>query len=109
MSEHKNTTYCIHIFRRDYRLEDNTSLIEACKTHDIVIPIFIFNKKQIDKSHNPYRSDNCVQFLCESLNDLNTQIVKASNNKSQLYIYYVDYQCIINYMYKIINRKKGAT
>ena len=40
-------TYCIHIFRRDYRLEDNTTLIEACKTHDIVIPIFIFNKKTL--------------------------------------------------------------
>jgi len=24
---------CIHLFRRDYRLEDNTTLIEACKTH----------------------------------------------------------------------------
>ena len=83
-------TYCIHIFRRDYRLEDNTTLLEACKTHDIVIPIFIFNKKQIDKSQNPYKSDNCVQFLCESLSDLNTQIVKASHNKSQLYIYYVN-------------------
>jgi deoxyribodipyrimidine photo-lyase len=87
-------TYCIHIFRRDYRLEDNTTLIEACKTHDIVIPIFIFNKKQITKEQNPYRSDNCVQFLCESLNDLNTQIVKASNNKSQLYIYYVDSEIV---------------
>ena len=85
-------TYCIHIFRRDYRLEDNTSLIEACKTHDIVIPLFIFTKKQIDKKRNPYRSDNCVQFLCESLNDLNTQIKNASNNKSHLYIYYTDYE-----------------
>ena len=83
-------TYCIHIFRRDYRLEDNTTLLEACKTHTIVIPVFIFNKKQINKEQNPYRSENCVQFLCESLNDLNTQIVKASNSKSQLYIYYVD-------------------
>ena len=40
---------CIHIFRRDYRLEDNTTLIEACKTHSLVLPIFIFTKKQIDK------------------------------------------------------------
>ena len=36
-------SYCIHIFRRDYRLDDNTTLIEACKTHDIIIPIFIFD------------------------------------------------------------------
>ena len=65
---------CIHIFRRDYRLEDNTTLIEACKTHDIVLPIFIFTKKQIDKKINPYRSDNSVQFLCESLQDLDKQL-----------------------------------
>jgi deoxyribodipyrimidine photo-lyase len=58
-------TVCIHIFRRDYRLEDNTTLIEACKTHDIVLPIFIFTKTQIDKKLNPYRSDNCVQIICE--------------------------------------------
>lgn len=83
------STYCIHIFRRDYRLDDNTTLIEACKTHDVVIPIFIFTSKQIDKAANPYRSDNCVQFLCESLQDLDKQIKKESN-KSQLYIYYVD-------------------
>lgn len=86
----QESSYCIHIFRRDYRLEDNTTLIEACKTHDIVIPIFIFNKKQLDKTKNPFRSDNCVQFLCESLNDLNTQIKTASSNKSQLYIYYLN-------------------
>ena len=89
-SKSSDPSCCIHIFRRDYRLDDNTTLIEACKTHDIVIPIFIFTKKQIDKSLNTYRSDNCVQFLCESLEDLDKQIKSVSNNKSQLYIYYVD-------------------
>ena len=83
-------TICIHIFRRDYRLEDNTTLIEACKTHDMVLPIFIFTKTQIDKKLNPYRSDNCLQFLCESLKDLDTQIKHISNNKSQLTIFYAD-------------------
>ena len=29
-------TVCIHIFRRDYRLDDNTTLIEACKTAETV-------------------------------------------------------------------------
>jgi len=89
------TTYCIHIFRRDYRLDDNTTLIEACKTHDIVIPMFIFTKTQINKSINSYRSDNCVQFLCESLEDLDKQLRNVSNKKgninaSQLYIHYTD-------------------
>jgi deoxyribodipyrimidine photo-lyase len=79
---------CIHIFRRDYRLDDNTTLIEACKTHELVIPIFIFTSKQIDKKQNIYRSDNCVQFLCESLQDLDNQIKHITNGKSQLYIFY---------------------
>ena len=78
---------CIHLFRRDYRLDDNTTLMEACKTHDIVIPIFIFTSKQIDKKKNEYRSDNCVQFLCESLSDLDKQL---KSHKSQLYIFYDD-------------------
>ena len=80
-------TICIHIFRRDYRLEDNTSLIEACKSHDIVIPIFIFTKTQIDKKLNSYRSDNCVQFLSYSLKDLDNQLIKVG---SKLNIFYDD-------------------
>ena len=86
-------TVCIHIFRRDYRLEDNTTLIEACKTHDIVLPIFIFTKTQIDAKSNSYRSDNCVQFLCESLKDLDTQLQKTGGSKSNttnLTIFYAD-------------------
>ena len=84
---------CIHIFRRDYRLEDNTTLIEACKTHDIILPIFIFTKTQIDKKTNPYRSDNCIQFLCESLKDLDKQLQNLSsrkNNTSNLTLFYAD-------------------
>ena len=88
MADKKEQTICIHIFRRDYRLEDNTTLIEACKTHDIVLPIFIFTKTQIDKKTNPYRSDNCVQFLCESLKDLDIQLHKISG--CSLTIFYAD-------------------
>jgi deoxyribodipyrimidine photo-lyase len=79
------STIGIHIFRRDYRLHDNTSLIELCSKVDIVIPIFIFTTKQI--TNNPYRSDNCIQFLCESLIDLNQQLSKYN---SKLYIFYGD-------------------
>ena len=78
-------TICIHIFRRDYRLEDNTTLIEACKTHDFVLPIFIFTQKQIDKNKNPYRSDNCLQFLCYSLQDLDKQLHSKNSNLTIFY------------------------
>ena len=78
-------TVCIHIFRRDYRLYDNTALIEACKTYDIVVPIFIFTKVQI--TENPLRSDNAVQFLCESLRDLGEQLHEKGGN---LFTFYGD-------------------
>jgi deoxyribodipyrimidine photo-lyase len=90
---------CIHIFRRDYRLDDNTTLIEACKTFDIVIPIFIFTHKQIDPAKNPYRSDNSVQFLCESLVDLDT---KLRHYQSQLYIFHGDEFAFLEFLLKYL-------
>ena len=58
----------IFIFRRDLRFVDNTTLN---KLRDYkIIPIFIFNKKQIDKDKNSYYSSNAVQFLFESLEEL---------------------------------------
>jgi deoxyribodipyrimidine photo-lyase len=103
MSDKKEQTVCIHIFRRDYRLDDNTSLIEACKTHPIVLPIFIFTKTQIDKTLNHYRSDNCVQFLCESLKDLDTQL---HTHKSKLTIFYGDEFSILETLIKTIPNLK---
>lgn len=100
----KTKTICIHIFRRDYRLYDNTTLIEACKTHDIVIPIFIFTHKQIDHKHNTFRSDNCVQFLCNSLQDLDKQLHTQSN--SNLYIFYGDEFSILEDLIKLTSNLK---
>lgn len=80
-----NQTLCIHIFRRDYRLHDNTTLIKAMTSYDHVLPIFIFTDKQINPARNPYRSDASVQFLCESLADLDAQLRVLG---SQLYIMY---------------------
>ena len=37
----------LFIFHRDLRLDDNTGLIEALKTSDIVIPCFIFDTTTI--------------------------------------------------------------
>ena len=98
-------TICIHIFRRDYRLYDNTTLIEACKTHSLVIPIFIFTNKQIDHKQNPFRSDNSVQFLCSSLQDLDQQLHKE-NKHSKLYIFFGDEYVILEDLIKLIPNLK---
>lgn len=93
-------TYGIHIFRRDYRIFDNTSLLSLAKKVDKIIPIFIFTKTQIDKNKNNYKSNNCVQFLVESLNDLDAQIRKACSS-SKLRIYYGDeYEIITSLLTK---------
>jgi deoxyribodipyrimidine photo-lyase len=64
----------IFIFRRDHRLEDNTGLFHALRLSEQVVPCFIFDKAQIDRSRNSYFSDNCVQFMVESLKDLNKKL-----------------------------------
>ena len=66
----------IFIFRKDLRLCDNLALIELSKKCDKIIPIFIFDNYQIDITENNkyYRSNNAIQFMCESLIDLNKQL-----------------------------------
>lgn len=62
----------LFLFRRDLRLEDNTGLSFALKSSDTVIPAFIFTPEQIEK--NPFRSDHCLKFMIESLQDLENQL-----------------------------------
>ncbi len=67
----------IFIFTRDLRLEDNTGLIKALKECDKVIPIFIFTPQQI--TDNSYKSDNCVQFMIECLEELDASLRKRKS------------------------------
>ena len=66
----------IFIFRRDFRIHDNLALnrlIKECENKGIY-PMFIFNPVQIYPKNNPYFSNNCVQFMIESLDDLDKNI-----------------------------------
>jgi deoxyribodipyrimidine photo-lyase len=75
----------LFIFRRDLRLFDNTALIHACKSSYNIIPTFFLDERQIDKNKNSYFSSNCVQFMLESLIDLDS---KLKLKKSCLNIFY---------------------
>lgn len=66
----------LFIFRRDFRIQDNTCLNFLHDYPEPIIPIFIFVPEQIDPALNPYFSNNCVQFMCESLEDLEKNIEK---------------------------------
>ena len=85
----------IFIFRRDYRLHDNISLIISLQQSNIVIPIFIFTPQQL--VNNEYKSNNCVQFMVESLQELNNDLKKVN---SRLFFFYGEPHMIIQ---KIVN------
>ena len=54
---------------RLYRYE---GLYAACKNSASVIPIFVFTPEQV--TTNEFKSSNCVQFMVESLIDLQKQL-----------------------------------
>jgi len=67
----------VFIFRRSFRLDDNTGLLHALKQSKKVIPIFIFTPEQVIK--NSYKSNTCVQFMVQSLQDLDQQLRKKGS------------------------------
>jgi deoxyribodipyrimidine photo-lyase len=64
----------LFVFRRDLRIHDNTGLIYALENAEDVICLFVFTPEQINE--NPYRSDFCLQFMLESLEDLEEELAK---------------------------------
>ena len=63
----------LFIFHRDFRITDNVGLLEASSQCKRVYTCFIFTPEQVGKS-NDYRSDNAIQFMIESLEDLRKSI-----------------------------------
>lgn len=75
----------LFIFTRDLRIYDNTALLQCLLKSKIVIPCFVFTPEQI--GGNEYKSDNCVQFMIESVKDLDMYIRKVTNNTAKLNIF----------------------
>jgi deoxyribodipyrimidine photo-lyase len=67
----------VHIFHRDLRTQDNLGFLAAIEKAKInkceLLPLFVFTPEQFTDK-NPYRSENSIQFMLESLEDLNTQL-----------------------------------
>jgi deoxyribodipyrimidine photo-lyase len=82
----------IFIFTRDLRLEDNTTLLKALSECKEVLPIFIFNPDQITDK-NKYKSNNSIQFMIESLEELNKELNQMS---SRLFYFYGQPDEVIN-------------
>jgi deoxyribodipyrimidine photo-lyase len=62
----------LFIFRRDLRVVDNNTLNLLHEQCAHIYPIFIFTPEQVSRE-NPYKSDAAIQFMLESLDDLEDQ------------------------------------
>ena len=60
----------IFIRRRDLRNNDNYTMNYMSRKVGDITPIFIFTPEQIDRKKNEYFSNNLVQFMCETLVEL---------------------------------------
>jgi len=65
----------LFIYRRDFRTIDNIGLNLLNSICEKIYAVFIFTPEQVGKQ-NDYKSDNSVQFMIESLMDLDGQIKK---------------------------------
>lgn len=91
----------IFIFRKDLRIHDNIGLSEFSKKCTKIIPIFIFDPYQIDrtKQNQYYRSNHGIQFMCESLIDLHKQM------KQKLQFFYGSPSAILKILIPQIRKK----
>ena len=62
----------LFIFHRDFRIIDNIGLNGAAKDCDKLYTSFVFTNEQVVR--NSYKSQNSIQFMIESLNDLSKQL-----------------------------------
>ena len=69
----------LFIFRRDFRVIDNVALNLSNSICKNIYPIFIFTPEQVTEE-NKFKSDNAIQFMIESLQDLSTQIHKMDGH-----------------------------
>ena len=74
----------LFIFRRDLRIVDNNGLNSLSELCNNIYTIFIFTPEQVG-SANKYKSDNSVQFMIESLEDLASQINKEGGHLHTFY------------------------
>ena len=87
----------IFIHHRDLRFIDNTTLIKQIKEEGNITPIFVFPPEQIDPKKNKYFSHNLVQFMIESLKELNQDYIKK---KGELYTFKGQYIKILSQIHK---------
>jgi deoxyribodipyrimidine photo-lyase len=74
----------LFIFRRDLRIVDNNGLNFLSTLCNNIYTIFIFTPEQVG-SGNKYKSDNAVQFMIETLENLSSEIRKQGGHLHTFY------------------------
>ena len=93
--------YTLFIYHRDFRIVDNIGLNFAIKNCKNILPIFIFTNDQINDT-NKFKSSNSIQFMVESLDDLDKNLKK---HNSKMHYFYGDYIEILEEIKNTINVK----
>jgi len=89
----------LFIFRRDFRIVDNKGLLLASSRCKILYTAFIFTPEQVSDT-NKFKSNNAVQFMIESLQDLSADISKKGGH---LYTFYGKNDAIIKQLIKALD------
>ncbi len=89
----------LFLFRRDLRIHDNLAFNSCCSESTKVIPAFIFTPEQIDPAKNKVFSHSAVQFMCESIADLQQEFQK---HHKKLYVFHGDNLEILQEIFKVI-------
>ena len=75
----------LFIFRRDLRVFDNYGLIYAMNNSKNVYPIFLLHLNKLIQK-NKYFSNNSVQFMIESLKEVDENLKKVNYIYSMMII-----------------------
>lgn len=86
----------LFIFRRDLRLYDNRGLRIALEQSVLTTVCFIFDDRQIGEE-NLYRSKNAIEFMIESLNDLEEQLLL---HKGFLNVFWGNFETIMSQIFQ---------
>ena len=89
----------LFLFHRDFRIEDNLGINRALDMSDELYTCFIFTPEQVGKS-NEYRSNNAIQFMIESLVELNINI---KNKGGELMCFYGKQADILKTLIDVLN------
>ena len=73
----------LFIYHRDFRIGDNRGLLNAAKKCDKIYTCFVFTPEQVNR--NSYKSKNTVEFMIESLSELQSEI--RSNGGDLIILY----------------------